>query len=521
MVRTILICRILLLGISIAQVLSTLQVYVSNVDYYAFLTSVQQAGYLVVPNQHVFSTLRDLGPAFCGGLFFTFTAGATLTIIASGSAWAWDRLFSRNRIVLCLLSISLLVCLISANIRGFSPLITVYLLFIPAPVFRFTLKRLPEQARNQSHVNVIYPVSSFIVVALILVFWKPPQLDRDRFLGFRDYLLLSNPVGRKVNNFYYENSLYSTRVLRSYGQELMRSCRLDGISDSSLRTRLTRILLSRDYLPLGSTVRPDVRISVSDKNLQFFDRDKLVLESTIRDFLRNPADALKEYERRTDRHRFLLGFTMFSIFFLGALVLFLCIYTPFYLLSGLFLTSTPRAIKAGILWPVAFLFVFFALSASDAERLDDPTNLSTALTSDCLHARITALKYILRNKIDISRFPAYRDMLDSPHIPERYWLARALGGSRTPETRKSLHRLMNDPYFNVVCMAIDSLGRRGNRTDIEAILNKIETSENWYEQWYAYRALRRLGWRQKRADDRMHMGGGGDSHVLLSCQFGQ
>jgi HEAT repeat protein len=127
------------------------------------------------------------------------------------------------------------------------------------------------------------------------------------------------------------------------------------------------------------------------------------------------------------------------------------------------------------------------------------------MTSDRLHSRIAALKYILRNKIDIAGFPDYQNMMESRHIPERYWLAKALGGSRTPETREYLHRLLDDPHFNVVCMALDSLGRRGNRADVPRILGKIETSHNWYEQWYAYRALRRLGWQQKESNEERHM----------------
>ena len=125
---------------------------------------------------------------------------------------------------------------------------------------------------------------------------------------------------------------------------------------------------------------------------------------------------------------------------------------------------------------MAFLLVFLAFSASDTESLSDPQILSKAITSDHLHSRIAALKYILRNKIDIAGFPAYPSMLNSRHIPERYWLAKALGVSRTPETRKALYRLLDDPHFNVVCMAIDSLGRRGNRADIPRILGKMETS---------------------------------------------
>jgi Ca2+/Na+ antiporter len=499
------ISKALLLGFLIAQVLSTLQVYASNLGYYTFLTSVREAGYLAVPNEYVFSTLRDFGPAFCGGLFFTLTAGAALTIISSGLAWAWDRLFSRNRIVLLLLSLLLLLCLLAAKIRGFSPLITGYLLFIPSLVFGFTLRWLPKQPKNQSHKNILFPVIAFLMLPLILIVWRPSDINEDRFLDVRDYLLLSNSFGRKVNAFYYENSLYATRVLRSYGQQVIRSCSLEGVSDPLLGARITQVLLSRDYLPLENAARADLRVAASGQDLEFYDQDEWVLKTSVRDFFRNPAEPLKEFEKRTERHRFLLVFTMFSILFLGALLLFACFYTPFYLLSGLFLKSTPRAVKAGILWPVAFFLMFLAFRGSNTEDLSDPENLSTAMASDRLHARITALKYILRNKIDIAGFQAYPSMLNSPHIPERYWLAKALGISRTPETRKSLYRLLDDPHFNVVCMAIDSLGRRGNRPDIPLILSKIETSHNWYEQWYAYRALRRLGWRQKGSNEEQHM----------------
>ena len=495
MIHFLFMCKVLLLGLSIAQVLSTVQVYASNAEYYTFLTAVQDAGYLAVPNEHVFSTLQDLGPAFCGGLFFTLTAGAALTIITAALAWAWDRLFSRNRIILLLLSIPLLLCLLSVNIRAFSPLITGYLLVIPAVVFRFTLKCLPKQP-DQSHKDILFPVIAFLMLPLLLIVWRPSDINKDRLLDVRDYLLLSNSIGRKVNAFYYDNSLYSTRVFKSYPQQPIRNCRLEGVSDPSLAARMTRVLFARDYLPLGDTVRPDLRISLLDEDISFYTGNKLALRVSVNDFFRNPSDIFKRYESKAAKDTSLLAFTLFSLFFLGTALLFSSTYVPIYFLSGLFIKATPRAIKAGILWPVAFLLVFLAFSSSDTESLSDPQDLSKAITSGRLHSRITALKYILRNNIDIAGFPAYPIMLNSQHIPERYWLAKALGVSRTPETRKALYRLLDDPHFNVVCMALDSLGRRGHRADVPRILGKMESSGNWYEQWYGYRAIRRLGWQQ-------------------------
>jgi len=53
-------------------------------------------------------------------------------------------------------------------------------------------------------------------------------------------------------------------------------------------------------------------------------------------------------------------------------------------------------------------------------------------------------------------------------------------------------------HANVVSMAFYALGQRGDRQAIKEILTRIETSKHWYNQWYAYRALRRLGWKQSR-----------------------
>lgn len=490
------ISKALLLGLLIAQVLATAQVYHSNLEYCAFLTAVREAGYLAVPNERVSSSLGSFGPAFFGGLFFTLTVGASLTLISFGLAWTWDRLFSRNRIVLLLLLLLLLLCLAAANVQAPSPLITGYLLFIPVTVFRFALKGLPAPPRNPSYSNVIYPFAVILAPVVILLAWKPALVSKERFLDVRDHLLLSNPFGRRLNAFYYENSLYSTRVFDSPRQQVIKGCQLDLTHDPSLYRRVSRALLYQDYLPLGHKVPSDLKITPSGKDLSICHQGQLLLKPSVKEFLRNPHVTLRQYEARTEKHAFLMGSTALSIVLLAALLLLTLTYVPFYLLSGLFWKSTPKSIKTGILWSLALLAMLLFFNASDPTDLKVPGHLTKAMKSDRLHTRITALKYVILNQIDISGFPAYQDMLNSPHVPERYWLAKALGRSHTRETHEALHQLLGDSYFNVVCMALDSLGQRGNRADIPPILSKMESSHNWYEQWYAYRALRRLGWNQ-------------------------
>ena len=228
----------------------------------------------------------------------------------------------------------------------------------------------------------------------------------------------------------------------------------------------------------------------------FYSGDRLALRVPIRELFRNPGLILSQFESRAAKDTFLRTFILFSLFFLGAVILFACIYAPIYFLSGLFLKTAPRVIKAGIFCPAILLVVFFLVRSSHTQDLSDPDALQQAMRSDHLHCRIAALKYIIRSRIDITGFPSHQDMIESYFISERYWLAKALGVSRTPETRESLHRLLDDPHFNVVCMALDSLGRRGDPDDIPLILGRIARSDTWYEQWYAYRAARRLGWKQ-------------------------
>ena len=55
---------------------------------------------------------------------------------------------------------------------------------------------------------------------------------------------------------------------------------------------------------------------------------------------------------------------------------------------------------------------------------------------------------------------------------------------------------LDDPQPNVVSMAFYALGQRKDRKALGEIFRRIQMSDNWYTQLYAYRALRALGWRQ-------------------------
>jgi hypothetical protein len=88
--------KAILLGLFSAQILSTIQVHLSNADLYQQLTLIRDAGYLAMPNQQIMDSLEEFGPAFFGGLFFTLTAGAGLCLLSFVAAWVWDRILGRH-----------------------------------------------------------------------------------------------------------------------------------------------------------------------------------------------------------------------------------------------------------------------------------------------------------------------------------------------------------------------------------------------------------------------------------------
>jgi hypothetical protein len=106
------------------------------------------------------------------------------------------------------------------------------------------------------------------------------------------------------------------------------------------------------------------------------------------------------------------------------------------------------------------------------------------------------LRTIVEKRLEINDYPGYRQSLTSPHVPERYWLTKALGQSRAPETRGHILSLLDDPHPNVVSMAFQAAGKRGHKDWIPEIIERILASHHWYNQWYAYRALKALGWHQ-------------------------
>jgi hypothetical protein len=488
--------KVILLGLLTAQVLSTIQVYLSNAGLYSKLTSIRDAGYLAIPNQQVMHRLQEFSPAFFGGLFFTLTVGASISLVSFAAAWVWLRILSRNRLILIPFLLLWLGCLVYINRGGLCPMVTSYFLIIPPVVFAVTLRWAPEGTKKAWLNGIIH----FVPIILLALVWAS-QLGNFMFVDIRDNLLLSNPLGRKINDFYYEYTFYPAEVFKPLSDKTLKTCNLEAVKQESSPQSLENTLRNYDYLNIGTHEAVDLEVAQEGKDLIFQNKGATLLRITLQDFFSRTSEVLREFSSKIDTYVFFRQFTFLSLLIGFPVALYVVFQALICAALSLFLIPRTSSVIA-----TAFCFLFGILllipvHLSKAKELD-VQKLSKALESERWQDRVAALKIMQDEPIDVATFRTYRKMRASPHIAERCWLARALGISRKPEIYDDLIALLDDPSPNVVSMAFYALGKKGDRRAIKEIMTRIEASDNWYNQWYAYKALRKLGWKQNRSQQR-------------------
>jgi hypothetical protein len=373
-------------------------------------------------------------------------------------------------------------------------MVSSYFLATPVVVFASALKWMPKQNARKAWLNRLV---HFLPIALLTVIWTA-HADRFLFLDLRDYLLLSNPVGKKVDDFYYRYTLYPAEVFKSLEQKTHKTCRLTAIKDKVVAERMERVLINDDYLPVAQEAPVDLEIVESANAFIFKHQGKTVLQTPVKAFFSRPENVLRQFSTATDRHALFRQATIVCLLVGFPITLYVIFFALLNFFLRFILGPTRSSVVAGALYLLIGLALLVPLHLARMP-INDEMELSEALNSKSWQQRVAALRRVVSQRLEIADFSAYLGMPASPHVPERYWLAKALAVSRHPETYPDLLAFLDDPHANVVSMAFYALGQRGDRRAIKEILRRIETSDHWYNQWYAYRALRHLGWKQNRS----------------------
>jgi len=486
---------VLLSGLFTAQVGFMLLVYVSNHELLTALKEIHgtEAAYFTIPAGNVVTRLGQLFTAFNGGLFFTFTLGAGLSVTAFSFGWVWYHLLGRNKNILCLAIICWVGCVAMLNYNGPQFIISGTFLLIPLVVFSLTVVPRPPDCERFSKACL----SLHILLLFLSVLGMGYFGGNVSFSNFRDTFLLSNPAGIMINDFYYRYTLHAARVFKPLDKRTVNTCSIDVGGDDALGNRLEKILVNADFFPVTPGINVDLIITKDGKQLCCSHRGKRILQCDTGDFSKNPSAWLKQFSLKTDAH-----FQFRQMIYLALVAglplfvyLFLCALLQIFL--GKMGWSENR-IEMAVPGLVLFIAMVMSGILSYESRISPRVSQSPVqyLASPHVRERIAALKVICRKKINIVDFQTYGALLESSHVGERYWATRALAYSRGKGVEKRLLSLIEDSHPNVVCQALYALGKRRDKRDLQEIIHRITTSDHWYIQWYGYRAVKQLGWKQ-------------------------
>jgi len=486
---------VLAAGLAASQALFFLLVYVSNIRLHAEMSTLDAAGYLIVPNEYVLDALNAFFPAFAGALFFTFTIGTGLSLAAMAGAWLYARAFRSSRRFVFLLAALWIVAVAAVNKDGFFAAGSLSFILIPPFVFFLCIRWMPAEARPMGRLALAVQVAAVFLVALS---WLP-KADNDVFIDIRDRLLLSHATGSVVNDFYYRYTLYPAKLIKTPSQKLMVPACTGGIDDPDLRGSVKSALMAHDWLPVSENRVCAVHVSMEEGRLLLSGPGGALLETTPASFLEAPGRALESFSRLSDAGGIFRKATYVSLFTALPLALFILFHGV--IIPALFPVRQVfyRHMLASalcLLIGVAAAVVMYTGSDASAET---PAEIRAALASGDWRKQRDALRAIIDHRMDPMRYGIDGREAFGGSAALRYWYAASLGWSRHPAAYDRLLEMVDDPHPNVACMAYASLGRLGDTRAIGEIRDRIGETGHWYVQWYAYQSMRRLGWTQEQS----------------------
>ena len=486
---------ITVIGICISQIITTYHVYMANIQLANQIQYLQANGYFVVPNVHVLPQLQSLDIAFVGGLFFTGTIGLGIISITLFVSWFWKNLADKNKHFLIVIILLWIIAIYYAYMNGWGLFFLYLCIMLPLLLI----------------INEIIPKSDTELIPNPHLFWCLPVLfmmiagistgRSISFISIRDYLLISNDLGYQLNDLYYRFTLYPGEIIKPIALKQQKTCYIFTEKNDAKRyiTAVERKYILYDYLVIPDKKKADVVLKIDPPNIIFQKNDKTVVLAKIMDFLRESKSVFSDFSAKTDDNDF------FRMCILLSLVLSAPILFYIMVMQGMFgffcLARIPaflcQWLVVGIMciWIVLFVLQMPPDFSKNATQNDWQDSFKKAYQQTDWRQAVVLLKSNQFTQTRNDHQLALKWLHETDHPVLKYWLIRFLSDSKIPTENQVFLDYLSDPDVNVVCQSLYALGRQRDRNLISPIKTFIKDCPHWYVQMYAYRALKRLGWR--------------------------
>ena len=479
------------LGLLVSQAAATGLVRCAALGFQEEMTAIIAKGYVAVPSPRVVEDLSGWCNAFMGGIFFTASIGSLIVLITLGAVRLVQRSgwpLARQAVILAALGAGAAVFL---NRTGLNIGASVYVLAVMGTVaiVGFSFGRSPQPGRGR------FPRVVIIAVALVLLagLWLT-RLDQRLFVDIRDRLLLANPVGAKVVERYYDYTLYAAQAMAPLSQRTQIGVDMSRLSDDGAYRDLAEALRRRDVLDVGAAAGAAATLWPEEKGLRWQDLSGRRLSLSRQEILAHPEAAVQRISAAIDVNGPLRLVTLVGILVGFPVMLCLAVFVGMETILGCFL-GHHGTWAAALVCLVIGGGLFYPLAAAPTAGTGNGSD--TALWREGrLPGRIAVLQQAARQHIDPLGYSDADTLGHSPRLAERYWLARALAGSRSDQGFRLLARMLHDSSPLVHCQVCYALGEMKNPKAIPLLLDIVQRGGHWYTQRYAYAALRKLGWTQ-------------------------
>ncbi len=504
-----------------AEVIAIGQIWFSNQALNASLAALTETGYFTVPNALVEPSLTDVGAALWGGIFFTLSIGAGVTLLSFAITFYWvislekvaqsekkttnaaenfkekapPTASGRKPIMMPVtIGIIWLLIIFKLNQAGISIFESLYFVAIPLVVSPLTYR---WAVRRKPHNSIKIISCSLTPIVLLTVIWWT-QWDENLFVRIRDHLLLETRGGRAVNDFYYRYTLYPAEVFKSLSQKMLKSVYIADLNGRRPAPEIEKRLRDHDYLVVNTADAADLTLTINGPIMIFQAKGSSPLSLPVKQFLNSPRKTLEHFSQHSDTKVFFRIIVFYSLLLGFPIILYVFVFDVSQWILSIFVSFETANLATALFCFLVGLTLFWPIwqSVPPDSVLGSP---QSALSSKNWQTRVAALQTIDRQNLRTLDHVPYENSMESDHISERYWLARALAGGRTAKTYRDLLQLLHDPHPNVQCQAFYGLGSRKQRSALRPIYNAIKSSNHWYTQWYGYKALRSLEWVQPKS----------------------
>jgi len=486
---------ITVIGLGISQIIASCHVYMANIQLADQIIYLQSQGYFIVPNMHVLPQLKSLDYAFIGGLFFTGTIGLGIISITVFVSWFWNDIIQKNKIFLIIIILQWMIAVYYANINGWC-VFSLYLC-IMLPLLAVITAFLPIKSKSSiSHPKLFWWLPILFIMMTVVCTGRSIT-----FISIRDNLLLSNDLGNRLNDLYYRYTLFPGEIIKPFALKQQKTCYIDTeTNDAKIYIKaLKRKCIQYDYLPIPDKSKADVILQIRPPNLFLQTKDRTVVQEDIMIFLRKTKSVFSNFSMQTDVN------DLFRMCILLSLVLSAPILTYIIFMNGLFslfrliripgLISQFLAVGVMCTWIGLIILQLPPEIPENTPEKDWQTAFDQSFQEMDWQQAVVVLKsnHLTLNRKNHQLAQKWLNQTDHPVL--KYWLIRYLSDSKFLINNAVFLKYLSDSNVNVVCQALYSLGRQRDQELIAPIKTFMKDCSHWYVQMYAYRALKRLGWR--------------------------